>query len=105
MHHGPEIVRLDQLQFVSLEEALQQQYRLADARRAQLQRFLDAGHGKTVGLRLQRLGAAHRAMTIGIGLDHGEGLGARDFAGEAVVMAKGFEIDQGTGGTHGEGFF
>ncbi|MCY1536650.1 hypothetical protein D9M68_721130 [compost metagenome] len=105
MHHGAEVVLLDQLQFVRFEESLQQQDRLADPRRAQLERFLDAGHGKTVGLGFQRFGAAHCPMAVGIGLDHGQSLGAADFAGEAVVVAQGFEIDQGTGWTHGEDFF
>ncbi|MNF77935.1 hypothetical protein D3C84_600930 [compost metagenome] len=93
---------LDQLQFVGLEEAFQQQDRLADPRRAQLERFLDAGHGKSVGVRFQRFGASHRPMAVGIGLDHGQSLGAADFAGEAVVVAQGLEIDQGTSRTHGE---
>ncbi|MCY1437398.1 hypothetical protein D9M71_535570 [compost metagenome] len=102
MHHGPEVVLLDQCQLVGLEESLQQQDRLANPRRAQFERFLDAGHGKTVGLILQRFGTPHRTMAICIGLDHGQSLGAADFAGEAVVVAQGLEIDQGTGGTHGE---
>ena len=43
-------------------------------------------------------------MPVGVGLDHRERPGTADLAGEAVVVAQGFEVDQGTGGTHG-GYF
>ncbi len=91
----------DQRKLAGLEEAFEQQNGCLDACRAQLQGLLDAGHGKTVGLGLERQGAPHRAMTVGVGLDHGQGLGAGQLTGEAVVVSEGLEVDQGTGGTHG----
>ena len=91
---------VDQAQLARLEEALEQQDRVADAGVAQLQRLFDAGHGETVGLRLQRLGTARGAVAVGVGLDHREGLGAADLAGEAVIVTQGFEVDQGTGRAH-----
>lgn len=82
------------------KKTFQQQHRRTNAGGAQFQRFLDARHREPVGLRLQCLGHGHRAMAVGIGLDHGEGLGPGDFSGQLVVMAQGLEIDQGTGWTH-----
>ncbi|MNY21689.1 hypothetical protein D3C86_1552530 [compost metagenome] len=101
MHHAPQLMLLDQRQFVGLEEAFQQQDGRADAGRAQLQRLFDAGHGETVGLAFQGLGTAHRTMPVGIGLDHRERLGARHFTGQSVVVTQGLQVDQGTGRTHG----
>ncbi|BCJ04526.1 hypothetical protein PRtIB026_A04420 [Pseudomonas sp. RtIB026] len=40
-------------------------------------------------------------MAIGVGLDHGQGLGAGQLTGQTVVVTEGLEVDQGTGGTHG----
>lgn len=101
MHHAPQLVAVDQFQLAGLEEPLEQQDRPAYAGFAQFQRFLDAGHGKAVGLVGQGLGAPHRAMPVGIRLDHGEGLGSGYFTRQPVVVAQGIEIDQGTSGTHG----
>ncbi|MOA03688.1 hypothetical protein D3C78_1232080 [compost metagenome] len=101
VHHAPQILLGDQRQFVGFEEALEQQDRRTDAGRAQLQRLLDAGHREAVGLLRQRLGAAHRAVAVGVGLDHREGAGTAELAGQAVVVTQGVEIDQGTGWTHG----
>src|SRR3990167_2952760 len=100
MHHTPEVVLLDHRQFVGLEEPFQQQNWPANAGLAQLQRFLDAGHGKTVGLLLQRLGTTHRAMAVGIRLDHRQGARAADLAGQLVVVTQGLQVDQSTGRTH-----
>ncbi|MNT43972.1 hypothetical protein D3C72_1804710 [compost metagenome] len=86
VHHAPQLVLGDQRQLVGFEKAFEQQDRRTDARGAQLQRLLDAGHREAVGLVDQRLGAAHRTVTVGVGLDHGEGTGAADFAGQPVVV-------------------
>ncbi|MNO87195.1 hypothetical protein D3C76_786140 [compost metagenome] len=102
MHDAPEILGIDQLQLALFEEAFQQQDRRTDAGLAQFQRLFDAGNGETVGFRFQSLGATHGAVAVGIRLDHRQGASAADFAGQTVVVAQGIEIDQGTGGTHGE---
>ncbi|MNC78145.1 hypothetical protein D3C75_1302910 [compost metagenome] len=39
-------------------------------------------------------------MAIGIGLDHGQGFGTRQFAGQLVVVTQCLEVDQGTSRTH-----
>ena len=101
MHHAPQVVLGDQGEFAGLEEAFEQQHWGLDASCAQLQRFFDAGHGKAIGFGLQCQGATHRAVAVGIGLDHGKGFGAGQFTGKAVVVAQGLEVDQGAGGTHG----
>ncbi len=85
----PEIMLDDQRQLIGFENAFEQQHRRTNASGAQLQRFFDAGDGKPVGLGFQRLGATHRAMAVGIGLDHRQRLGAGDFAGNSVVVAQG----------------
>ncbi|MCY1361842.1 hypothetical protein D9M69_485300 [compost metagenome] len=91
----------DQRQLVGFEKAFQQQDRRTNARCPQLQRLFDASHGKPVRLGFQRLGATHRAMAIGIGLDHREGTSPREFTGDPVVVTQGLKVDQGTGRTHG----
>ena len=101
MHHAPEIMLDDQRQLIGFEEAFQQQYRRANPGGTQLQCFFNAGHRKPVSLGFQRLGATHRAMAIGIRLDHRERLGAGDFTGNSVVVTQGLKVDQGTGRTHG----
>ena len=101
MHHAPEIMLDDQRQLIGLEKTFQQQHRRTNAGGAQLQSLFDAGHGKPVRLGFQRLGATHRAMAVGIGLDHRESLGAGDFTGDLVVVTQGLKVDQGTGRTHG----
>ena len=101
MNHAPQVMLVDQRQLISLEEAFEQQDRRANARFAQYQRLFDAGHGKAVGLGFECLRTAHRAMPVGIGLDHGQSTSAAQFAGQAVVVTQGIEVDQGTGRTHG----
>ena len=90
----------EQGQLVGIEETLQQQDRLADAGLAQLQGFFDAGHGKTIDLRLQRIRTGHRAVAIGIGLDHRQGTATAEATRQPVVVAQGLQVDQGTGRTH-----
>ena len=77
----------------------EQQDRLMDAGIAQLQRFLDAGHGEPVGLAFQGGGAARGAMPVGVGLGPPRKRpGTADLAGEAVsVRAQGFEVRSGHG--------
>ncbi len=101
VNHAPQIMLVDQWQLVGLEKAFEQQDRRLDAGLAQRQRLFDAGNGKAVGLALQRLRATHRAMPVGIGLDHGQGAGAAQLAGQLVVLTQGVEVDKGTGRTHG----
>ncbi|MNJ62923.1 hypothetical protein D3C77_587810 [compost metagenome] len=101
VHHAPQVVLGDQCQFAGFEKTFQQQYRGFDTGGAQFQCLLDAGHRKAVGLGLQGQGAAHGAVAVGVGLDHGEGFGTRQFTGQTVVVAQGLEVDQGAGGTHG----
>ncbi|MNX96062.1 hypothetical protein D3C86_1283630 [compost metagenome] len=101
MHHAPEIVLDDQRQLIGFKKTFQQQHRRTNACGTQLQGFFDASHGKTVCLGFQCLGTTHRAMAVGIGLDHREGFGPRDFTGDLVVVTQGLKVDQGTGRTHG----
>ena len=103
MHHAPEVVGDDQIQLGRLEEALQQQDRLADTGLAQLQALLDAGHGEAIGLGRQRFGTAHCAVAVCVRLDHRERTGAGGLAGQPIVVTKGLQVDQGTGGAHGDG--
>ena len=104
MHHAPQLVLLDQRQLRRLEKAFEQQDRPLHAGRTQLQRLLDTGHCIAIGQIGQGLGAAQRAMAIGIGLDHRQRTGAGSLAGQLVVVPQGGEVDQGTGGTHDEHF-
>lgn len=90
----------DQAQFVVFEKTFQQQNRRTDAGLAQLQGLFDTGHRKAVGFRFQRLRAAHRAMPVGIGLDHREGLAAAQALGQAVVVTQCIQIDQRLRRTH-----
>ncbi|MNE46559.1 hypothetical protein D3C80_1409020 [compost metagenome] len=89
VHHAPQVVLGDQRQLAGFEEAFQQQHRGLDTGGAQLQRLFDASHGKTIGLLLKRQGATHGAMTVGIGLDHGQGFGTGQFAGKLIVVTQG----------------
>ncbi|MCY1459433.1 hypothetical protein D9M71_769070 [compost metagenome] len=89
VHHAPQVMLDDQLQFAGFEETFEQQHRSLDSGRAQLQCLFDASHGKTIGLLLKRQGATHGAMTVGIGLDHGQGFGTGQFAGKLIVVAQG----------------
>ncbi|MDQ1094787.1 hypothetical protein QE400_004200 [Xanthomonas sacchari] len=97
---APQPVFGDQRQFLGVEDAFQQQDRRGDAGLAQLQRLLDAGHREAVGLAVQRARAGHRAVPIGIGLDHRQRFAAAQPAGQAVVVAQRVEVDQCTGWAH-----
>ena len=68
--------------------------------RPQFQRFLDAGHAERIGLGLQRAGAAHRTVPVGIGLDHRNGLAAPQFACQPVIAAQRVQVNQRTGWAH-----
>lgn len=83
-----------------LEETFQQQDRRAHAGLAQFQRFFYAGHGKTVGFRFQRLRTAHRAVAVGVGLDHRQCLAATQLPGQAVVVTQRVQVDQRLRRTH-----
>ena len=50
------------------------------------------------------LRATHRSVPIGIGLDHGQGAGAAQLAGQLVVVTQGVQVDKGTGRAHGSLF-
>jgi hypothetical protein len=101
-HRGPQMVTADQFKLALLEEAFQQQDRRADAGFAQGDGLFEEGHGKPVRLRQQRLCAACGAVAVGIGLDHRQCALSAQFASDAVVVAQGGQVDQGTGGTHGK---
>ena len=100
LHHAPQVVGVDQRQFVGLEEPFQQQDRGADAGLAQFQCLLDAGHPETVGFAFQCLRTAHGTVPVGIGLDHGQRLASAQLARQAVVVAQGGQVDQGTCRAH-----
>ena len=93
----------DQRQFISFKKTFEQQDGRANTSSAQLQCFFNTGDGKTIGVSLKGLGTAHGSVAVGIGLDHSEGFGPRDFTGQLVVVTQGLEVDQGTGWAHGGG--
>ena len=69
VHHEIEAVARRFEQLLRREHALEQHDRLADARGAQRQPFLEARHGEGVRLRERQRGR-HEPVPIGIGLDH-----------------------------------
>ena len=97
----PQILVGTQRQLAGMEEALQQQDRQMNARLAQLQRLLDAGHGKAVRLCGQRSSAIHRAMSVGIRLDHGQRTAPAEGAGNPVVVPQCRQIDDNLSRAHG----
>ena len=103
LHHQIEPQVRGHRQLVGGEAAFQQQ----DARLAMhgtdLGGLLQAGHGETVGLLMQRTDHLAHAMPVGIRLDHRERLAARCAAlGNGIVVANGGQIDGGDERTHDE---
>jgi len=70
--HGGQTGSIQDRHLVGRENAVQQQDRGADAGLAQLQRLLEIGDRKTVGLLGEDTRDRHRAMSVGIGLDDRE---------------------------------
>src|SRR5216683_406879 len=71
------------------------EYRRSDSRVSQLDAFLDQRHPEHLHpLIFERLGDRHRPMTVGVGLDHGENLGAwRQRSNRRNVSRQGAQID------------
>lgn len=90
--------------FARLETAFQQQDPRVGVQGADLGSLLQAGHGETVGLVVQRRHHFTRTVAIGVRLDHRERLALRRAAlGQDVVVADRGKIDGGNEWTHGLG--
>ena len=103
MHHAPEVMFDDQGQFFGFKKTFEQQDGCANTGGTQLQCFFYAGNGKAVGFGFKGLGAANGPVAVGIGLDHSEGFGPRDFTRQLVIVTQGLQVNQGTGWAHGGG--
>jgi len=79
-------------------EALQDHDALGDAALAQGLGLAQGGDHETIGPGLHRPGAGQHAMPVGIGLDHGEDLGAaRGGPRTTEIVPKRLDIDVGPG--------
>ncbi len=94
---GRQAVRDETLLFPR-PESREDQDGLADARLAQLDAFIRAGHAEAVRARLlQRFGNGHRAQAVGVGFDHRQNLRLRPDvpAHHAQIPGNGFQRNFG----------
>ena len=98
VHHAVQATGRDLFELGGVETAFKQQQRLRYACGAQAQCLVETGNPETIGLG-QGLAHAHRAVTIGVGLDHGEHTRTRGAGpGSLQVVPDRVEVDPGLAG-------
>ncbi|MNP14745.1 hypothetical protein D3C76_1070790 [compost metagenome] len=101
LHHQVQPELGGQLVLGRFEAAFQQQHPRLVIQGADLGGLFQAGHGKAVCLAVQTADHLAHAMTVGIRLDHREGVAAgRAALGQGVVMTDGGKVDGGDQRTH-----
>ena len=99
--HRPQIEPFHFGVFFGLEHAFEQDDGVGDAVFAQQAGFFEKGDGESVGNVGQRVGAAQRAVAVGVGFEHRQHAAAVNLFEGSVVFAQAVEADFGAQRSHG----